>query len=174
MAEAIFSVTPADTAPGPLGLIQSLANTQGADQDVLGARQDAAAWLHAAALLPAESGLSGSEHGALLRLRDSLRDILAAHADDREDADAAERLTRALADGRVVLTIDPASAIGMASAARASYSNLVAAIAVAIAESAIAGSWLRLKACTDCGLAFYDATEASGSSRCAAHSSGSA
>jgi predicted RNA-binding Zn ribbon-like protein len=170
VAEAIFSVTSVDTAPGSLHLIQSLANTRGADQDLLGAREDAAAWFHAAALLPAESGLSGSEHGAVLRLRDSLRDVLAAHAEDRADADAAARLTKALADGRVVLTIDPASAIGLASAARASYSNLVAAIAVAIAESATAGSWLRLKACTadGCGLAFYDAT---GSSRCAAHSS---
>ena len=176
MAEAIFSVTPADgsnAAPGSLRLIQSLANTRGGDQDLLSAREKAAAWLRAAALLPAESGLSGSEHSALLRLRDSLRDVLAAHAGDREDADAAARLTRALADGRVVLTLDPASAIGLASAARASYSNTVAAIAVAIAESATAGSWLRLKACTatGCGLAFYDATEASGSSRCAAHSS---
>jgi predicted RNA-binding Zn ribbon-like protein len=170
VAEAIFSVTSADAAPGPLSLIQSLANTRGADQDLLGAREDATAWLHAAALLPAESGLSGPDHAALLRLRDSLRDVLAAHADDRSDADAAARLTRGLADGRLVLTVDAASAIGLASAARASYSNAVAAVAVAIYDSAAAGSWLRLKACTadGCGLAFYDAT---GSSRCAAHSS---
>jgi predicted RNA-binding Zn ribbon-like protein len=170
VAEAIFSVTSADAAPGPLGLVQSLANTRGAGQDRLGAREDATAWLHAAALLPEESGLSGPDHAALLRLRDSLRDVLAAQAGDREDADAAARLTRALADGRVVLTVDPASAIGVASAARASYSNAVATIAVAIYDSATAGSWLRLKACTadGCGLAFYDATD---SSRCAEHRS---
>ena len=79
--------------------------------------------------------LTGSEHGALLRLRDSLRDVLAARAEHRADADAAARLTRALADGRLVVTVDPAGAAGLASSARATYSNLVAAIAIAVAES---------------------------------------
>src|SRR5207248_1774429 len=68
------------------------------------------------------------------------------------------RLTRALADGRLVLTVDPASAVRLASAARSSYPNLVAAIAVAIAGSAASGTWPRLKACSAprCGQAFYD------------------
>ena len=102
-------------------LLLSFANTaRDPETDLLSTRDEAAAWLAAADLLPAESRLSGSDHSALLRLRDSLRDVLAAHTGGREDADAAARLTRALADGRLVLTVDPASTIGLASAARAS------------------------------------------------------
>ena len=110
-------------------------------QDALAAREQAAAWLQEAGWLPAEAGLSNSEHAALLRLRGAFRDVLAARADGREDAAAAERLTRALAEGRLVVIVDPASTVRLASAARASYPNLVAAIAVAVADAAAAGTW---------------------------------
>ena len=132
-----------DHASGPLRLVQSFADTlrDDPDADLLSTREEAAAWLRGAALLPAKAGLSNSEHAALLRLRESVRDVLAAHADGREDAEAAARLTRALAEGRLVVTVDAASAVRLASAARASYPSVVAAVAVAIAESAAAGTW---------------------------------
>jgi Putative stress-induced transcription regulator len=124
-------------APGGQRLIQSLASTLRPDQDadLLRSREEAAAWLRKAELLPADAGLSNSEHAALLRLRDSIRDVLAARAASRADNDADARLTKALADGRLVLTVGPAGAPRLASAARASYPNLVAAVAIAIAES---------------------------------------
>jgi len=160
-------------APGPLRLVQALANTPRAGQrgDPLGAREDAAGWLLAAGLLPAGSALSNSEHAALLRLRESLGDLLAARTDGRQDDDAAARLTKALADGRVVVTVDPPGTVGLASAARASYSSVVAAVAVAIAESAAVGTWPRLKSCAaaGCGVAFYDDSGSVAATRCAAH-----
>jgi predicted RNA-binding Zn ribbon-like protein len=155
-------------------LLLSFANTaRDPETDLLSTREDAAAWLAAADLLPAESRLGGADHSALLRLRDSLRDVLATHAGGREDA-AAARLTRALADGRLVLTVDPASTVGLASAARASYSNTVALIAVAVAAADAAGTWRRLKACTapGCGQAFYDDSATGAVTRCEAHSDG--
>jgi predicted RNA-binding Zn ribbon-like protein len=122
-------------------------------------------------LLPAEAGLSNSEHAALLRLRESMRDVLAAHTAGREDADAASRLTRALADGRLVLTVDPASTVELASAARASYPNLVAVLAMAVAGSAASGAWLRFKSCSaaHCGQAFYDESASAAARQCSAH-----
>ena len=170
------SATPADSndrAPGPLHLIQPFANTLSADPDVdlLRTREEAAAWLRTAALLPADVGLTNSEHAALLRLRTSIRDVLAAHTDGREDAEAAARLTRALADGRLVLTVDPASTVQLASAARASYPGLVAAFAIAVAGSAASGTWLRLKSCAvpHCGRAFHDDSASSAAARCSMH-----
>jgi len=161
------------SAPGPLSLVQSFANTLSADgdADLLRVREEAATWLRAAGLLPADSGVTGSEHAALLRLRDSIREVLAAHTDGRRDADAAARLTKALADGRLVLTVDSASTVGLASAARASYSSIVAVVAVAIATAAAAGTWLNLKACgaPGCGRAFYDGSASAAADRCAAH-----
>jgi predicted RNA-binding Zn ribbon-like protein len=163
-------------APAPLDLVQSLANTLGADpdQDQLSTREDAAVWLRAAGLLPAQARLGGSDHTALLRLRESLRGVLAAHANGHQDAAAASGLTKALADGRIVVTVDPANGVGLASAARASYSGVVAELAVAIAESASAGTWPRLKSCAvaGCGVAFYDDSAAATATRCAAHAAG--
>ena len=131
--------------PAPLHLIESFAGTLSADPDTdpLRTREAAAGWLRTAGLLPAEAGLTTSEHAALLRLRSSIRDVLDAHADGRPDAEAAARLTKALADGRLVLSVGPASTVRLASAARASYPNLVAVIAIAIAESAASGTWPR-------------------------------
>ena len=110
-------------------------------EDALGSREQAAAWLHAAGWLPAEAGLSNSEYSALLRLRNSVQDTLAAKAGTPKAADAAARLTKALAEGRLVVTAGPDGSVALASAARASYPSVVAAVAVSIAHAAYSGSW---------------------------------
>ena len=66
-------------------MLQSFAATVAAgtdpdNDDVLATRERAIPWLRAQRLMPADAMLTGSEHGALLRLRDALRDALAAHA----------------------------------------------------------------------------------------------
>jgi hypothetical protein len=125
-----------DAGPGRPGLLGSLAATMTADgSDLLGTREEAVPWLRAAGLLPDDAIISGSEHAALLRLRDALRDVFAARAAGVVASDASARLTRALADGRLVVTVSPAGAAVLASSARASYSNAVAAIAIAVAEA---------------------------------------
>jgi Putative stress-induced transcription regulator len=132
-----------DPAPGPLHLVQSLADTLRDDPptDLLSTREEGAAWLRAAGLLAADAGLSNSEYAALVRLRDAVRDVFAAHADGRADAEATARLTRALAEGRLVVMVDPDNTVRLASAARSSYPGIVAAFAVAIADSAATGNW---------------------------------
>jgi predicted RNA-binding Zn ribbon-like protein len=164
---------PGGTAPGPLELVQSFANTLGAvaGGDLLATREQAVPWLRDAGLMPADAVVTGSEHGALLRLRDALRDALAAHAAGSADADAAARVTRGLADGRLVTTITPDGAVKLATAARSVYPSIVAAIAVAIAESDAAGTWPRLAVCQDpdCGTAFYGEPPAR---LCPAHGAG--
>ena len=135
-----------DPAPGPLQLLQSLADTLTADPqaDLLSTREDAAAWLRTAGLLAADAGLSNSEHAALIRLRDAVRDVFAAQAGGRQNAAAAARLTRTLAEGRLVVIVDADGTVRLANAARSSYPGIVAAFAVAIADSAAAGTWPRL------------------------------
>ena len=106
-------------------MLQSFAATVSAapgsdDDDVLATRERAIPWLRAQGLMSADAMLTGSEHGALLRLRDALRDALAAHAsgsifpeiaaetgspleiaaETGSPPEIAARLTRALADGR--------------------------------------------------------------------------
>jgi hypothetical protein len=124
----------ATTASG-LSILQSLAATASQGQDPLASRDDAAEWLHGAGLLPADGALTGSEHAALLRLRDALRDVLAMRSARRPDPDAAGRLSRALADGRLIVAVSPAGSSELVSSARATYSNLVATVAIAVAEA---------------------------------------
>jgi hypothetical protein len=117
-------------------LLGSLAGTVTADgTDLLGTRDEAVPWLRATGLLPEDAVISGSEHGALLRLRDALREVIDARSSGMAAPDAAARLTRALADGRLVVTVSPAGKAVLASSARASYSNTVAAIAIAVAAA---------------------------------------
>jgi hypothetical protein len=118
------------------GLLSSLAGTVTADgADLLGTREDAVPWLRTAGLLLDDAVISNSEHGALLRLRDALREVSDARAAGTAVPDAAARLTRALADGRLVVTVTSGGKAALASSARATYSNLVAAIAIAVAEA---------------------------------------
>jgi predicted RNA-binding Zn ribbon-like protein len=171
----------AGAAPGPLALVQSLANTLGAAPvgDLLATREQAVPWLRGAGLMPADAAITNSEYGALLRLREALRDALASHASGATaastaaggTADAAARLTKGLADGRLVTTITPDGAVKLATAARSVYPSIVAAIAVAIAESAAAGTWPRLWLCQDpdCGRAFYAAAGQQAAAKCPAH-----
>ncbi|HUN38133.1 MAG TPA: ABATE domain-containing protein [Trebonia sp.] len=130
-------------------LLQSFAGTvtAGPDfSDILATRETAIPWLRTAGLIPADALVSGNEHAALLRLRDAVRDAMAAHAADAsgDDSDIAMRLTRALSDGRLVVTIEPGGAVKLATAARSIYPSIVAALAVAIAEADAAGQWLKL------------------------------
>ncbi len=133
----------------PTDLLQSFAGTLTAgpdSSDVLATRETAIPWLRSAGLIPADALVSGNEHAALLRLRDAIRDALAAHATggSGNDSDIAMRLTRALSDGRLVVTIEHSGAVKLATAARSVYPSIVATLAVAIAEADAAGDWLKL------------------------------
>ena len=70
-----------------------------------------------------------------------------------------------------MVIVDPDSTVRLASAARSSYPGIVAAFAVAIADSAAAGTLLHLKCgpAHRCGQAFYDESAAADAGRCLAH-----
>jgi hypothetical protein len=136
---------PADRVDGALALIQAFADTGAAQgADALATREEAVAWLREQGLLAADGGLMNNEYNALVRLRGALRDVLAAQAKGRADADvadAAARLTKGLADGRLVVTVGPAATVELNTAARAAYPTIVASLAVAIARAGAAGRW---------------------------------
>jgi hypothetical protein len=120
-----------------VNLVQSLVGSAGPDGDLLSSREDAVGWLRQNGLLSGENEITNSEHGALLRLREALRDVQAARVAGREDSDAAGRLSRSLADGRLVVTVTSGGSVRLESSARAPYSGAVAAIAIAVAETGV-------------------------------------
>ena len=155
-------------APGSLRLIQALVNTLNAEAslDLLATRAGAAGWLVAAGLVADGSRLTGAEHRALVELREAIRGVLAAHTDRPEDPAAASRLTVALASCRLDLAIDSGGDVRLVSADHDPFRRVIGAVAIAIAEAAVGGTWARLKSCPGhlCGWAFYDRS-ASGQSR---------
>jgi predicted RNA-binding Zn ribbon-like protein len=157
-------------APGSLRLIQALVNTLNAEtgRDLLGTAAEAARWLATARLMPASARLTGAQHGALLELREAIRQVLSGHAEHRDDPEAAGRLTMALACCRLALAVNPAGGVRLVSADHDSFSRVVGEIAMAIAAAAAAGTWGRLKCCPGlrCGWAFYDRSASSRSRWC--------
>ena len=157
-------------APGSLRLVQALVNTLNAetDRDLLGTAAEAARWLKVARLMPADSRLTGAEHRALTELREAIRQVLGGHTDRRHDPEAAGRLTLALAPCRLTLAVDPTGGARLVSADRDPFSRVIGGVAMAIAEAAATGTWVRLKCCPGqrCGWAFYDRSASSRSRWC--------
>ena len=157
-------------APGSLRLIQALVNTQNAEtrRDLLGTAPEAARWLTAAGLLPTGSVVTGAQRAALAELREATRQVLGGHIEGQEDPEAASRLTMALAPSRLTLAVDPAGGMRLVSADHDPFSRVVGAVAAAIAEAAMTGTWARLKCCPGrrCGWAFYDRSASSRSRWC--------
>ncbi|MFF0017248.1 CGNR zinc finger domain-containing protein [Streptomyces sp. NPDC005374] len=136
-------------APGRLGLIQDLVNTlnleSGADAlDTAAGR--------------ARFGLAESEAAGARELRESLRVALLAHAGHPPHR-AVTPLGDLLASAPLLLTF---TADGSAALAPADARPLHSRVAAAVAESLVAGTWSRFKACEapDCHWAYYDRSPA--------------
>ena len=137
-------------APGGLDLVQALVNTvdleSGADSlDTAEGR--------------ARFGIAEGELAGARELRESLRVALLAHAGHPPHR-AVTPLEELLAAAPLVLTV--AASDGSAALAPADPRPLLSRVAVSVAESLIAGTWMRLKACeaADCHWAYYDRSPA--------------
>jgi predicted RNA-binding Zn ribbon-like protein len=144
-------MTERSPAPGGLALVEALVNTldieSGAD-----------------ALDTAEGrtrfAITGDQEAEQARaLRESLRAVLLAHAGHPPHR-AVPPLGDLLTSAPLVVTVDPAD--GSAALVPADAGSLHARVAAAVAESLVAGTWTRLKACeaADCHWAYYDRSPA--------------
>lgn len=157
-------------APGRLRLIQGLVNTLSGHtgDDLLGTPGRAARWLADAGQLPPGYPLAAAERQALIDVREAVRAVLGAHTHGLDDPGAARHLSVALMPARLTVTSGPASGLHLASADQDPFARVIGAIAIAIAEATVAGTWPRLKSCPGyrCGWAFYDRSAAGRSRWC--------
>lgn len=137
-------------APGGLALVESLVNTvdleSGADSlDTAEGRE--------------RFGIAEGELERARELRESLRVALLAHAGHPPHRTVTP-LGELLAAAPLLLTV--AAADGSAALAPADTGPLLSRVAAALAESLVAGTWTRLKACeaVDCHWAYYDRSPA--------------
>lgn len=163
-------------APGSLRLVQALVNTLAVefDRDLLAAPDAAAGWLATAGLW-AGGPLSGGQLAVLTELREACRGVLWAHTERRADPVAAARLATALGSTRLTLTAGPGGDLRLDCADHDPFTRAVGAVATAIAEACVAGTWDRLKSCPGhlCGWAFYDRSPAARSRWCSMQLCGS-
>lgn len=137
-------------APGGLALVQSLVNTLDLESgaDSLDAAEGRARF-----------GLAEGEAADARELRESLRVALLAHAGHPPHR-AVTPLGELLASAPLLLTV--AASDGSAALAAVDERPLLSRVAAAVAESLVAGTWERLKACeaVDCHWAYYDRSPA--------------
>jgi predicted RNA-binding Zn ribbon-like protein len=148
--------------------VQALVNTlsRHTREDLLAAPAAAARWLAAAGIFPSGATLTRPQHAVLVELREAIRAVLETHTNRRDSPEAAARLSTVLLTSRLTVTAGPAGGPRLVCADHDPFSRAIGAVAVAIAEAGMAGTWQRLKSCPGyrCGWAFYDRS-ASGSSR---------
>lgn len=137
-------------APGGLALIESLVNTLDIETgaDALDTHDGMA-----------RLGLAPDELPAARDLREALRTALLAHA-GRPPYREAPPLGALLAAAPLYVTVDERD--GSARLAPGAGAPLPSRIAAAVAESLVAGTWSRLKACeaVTCHWAYYDRSPA--------------
>jgi len=181
--------------------VQTLVNTLALEfeRDLLATPADADAWLTAAGLWtpasladaagsanpasptgpadPVSPGLplTGAQHGLLTELREACRGVLWSHTDRRPDPAAGARLATALGCCRLTLAAGPDGQLRLVCADQDPFTRAVGAVATAIAEASVAGTWPRLKSCPGhlCGWAFYDRSPAARSRWCSMQVCGS-
>jgi predicted RNA-binding Zn ribbon-like protein len=161
-------------APGRLALLQEFVNSvelpDGIDE--LATTAAATRWLtahHTVLTRP----LAEKERRRLVDVREGLRTVLMAHAGAHVGSDVTTSLTRQLNGAvlRPVISENGASLAGPSTG----VASLLSALAAAIVEATVAGTWQRLKVCRDdtCRWAFYDASKNGRGAWCSMRSCGS-
>jgi predicted RNA-binding Zn ribbon-like protein len=144
-------------APDDLRLVQLFVNTTDHEgsRELLASTGALRGWLVERGLLSTSARVTRADLARATSLRETLRSFLAANNDQREDAAAAEELNRAAERARIELRAGRKGTAEIRVGAGGVDGALGSVVAAAL-EAMLDGRWLRLKACRNCGFAFYD------------------
>jgi predicted RNA-binding Zn ribbon-like protein len=156
-----------EQAPDGLRLVQRYLNTWNhefpREWDRLGSGQKATRWLASAGLIPRGEQVSDGEAEWLRAVREAFKTIV------RREVNAMRSATRVVADaadGCVKVVFGPDGGTTLEAAAGGT-AGVIARLLIPIHESQLTGQWQRLKACRQCGWAFYDRSKNRSSAWCA-------
>ena len=146
-------------APGRLELLQRFLNTHNhelpADWDRLGTANKAREWLRAKGLVGASVRISAADATRLRELREAIRALLVANAHGTTDPRAAKYVREMSRTASLAVEVDDHGRTTLV-AQKAGIDGAVATLLGILHESQLAGEWLRLKGCRQCGYAFFD------------------
>ncbi|SMC66689.1 CGNR zinc finger domain-containing protein [Kibdelosporangium aridum] len=171
---------PANQAPDTLELVRKFVNTDDIynGRDELGNEGSATAWLAKSGVLNGDRPITDDDLTALHDLRDTLRALAAANATGeqapREVVDAFNRLSAPHA-ASVCLDVAHGSLVGFLRADDDGAGGAIAALAAAVHQAVLTGTWTRLKSCanSECRWLFYDESRSRTARWCSMRACGS-
>jgi predicted RNA-binding Zn ribbon-like protein len=136
-------------APQPLRLVQLFVNTTDHEhsRELLGSPQQVRAWLAEHVHDPGRVGPAGAERARALR--EALRELLRGSS-----RSARTPVEEAAQRARLTIALDPPKLVPQAAGLDHALGEIVAVAYEAMRNE----SWSRLKACRNCGYAFWDAS----------------
>ncbi len=157
-------------APGRLELLQRFINTWNqdlpADRDRLASPQSAQVWLREEQLIAGEAGISAADAARLRTLREAFRSLILAHVTGQRDTRSIPTVLAAATVATLVITIDGDGRTRL-EARQAGVDGAVATLMGIVHEAQLSGDWVRLKACRQCGYAFFDLSKNRSATWCA-------
>jgi predicted RNA-binding Zn ribbon-like protein len=157
-------------APGRLETLQRFVNTYNKDfppeWDRLGTPAKARAWLLRKRLVAPPVRITYVDVVRLRELREAVRALIAASHGSAMSRDALEALRREGAGVRLRVRFGPSGATELEPVGRGADAA-VATIMDILHEAQITGVWPRLKACRECGYAFFDRSKNRSAAWCA-------
>jgi predicted RNA-binding Zn ribbon-like protein len=146
-----------NAAPDELRLVQLFVNTSDEEhsRELLDSPQGLRDWLAEQGVLGSTARVMRADLTRALRLREALHALLHANNDRPANAAAADELNRAARRGRIELRATPSGSAELAVGA-VGVDGALARITATAMEAMLDGRWSRLKACRNCGFAFYD------------------
>jgi predicted RNA-binding Zn ribbon-like protein len=158
-------------APGRLALLQRFINSYNhdfpPDWDRLGNAPKAQAWLLRKRLLAPGVRMSGADAARLRELREALRALAIANNGGRTPTEPAAVVIRTTSSAaRLGIAID-GSGRTMLEPIRRDVDGAVARLLGILHEAQLTGEWSRVKACRQCGYAFFDRSKNRSATWCA-------
>jgi predicted RNA-binding Zn ribbon-like protein len=155
-----------NAAPEPLRLVQLFVNTSDHEhtRELLPTAEALGAWLEEHSLAPRDDLVEADLRRAV-DLREALRSLLQANNGIAVEPGVIATVNHAARAAAIGVELDAAGKLRIEPHGRGADGSLGGILSVAIAAM-LDGSWPRLKACRNCGFAFYDYSKNRSASWC--------
>jgi predicted RNA-binding Zn ribbon-like protein len=157
-------------APGRLELLQRFVNSHNHDfpreWDRIGTREKAQTWLRQKGLVAPGDRVSDVDVARLRELREAIRELAIANQGGEPAPGATDILRRASGAAELVVAIDDTGRTAL-EPTRRGVDGAVATLLGILHEAQLTGHWSRLKACRQCGYAFFDRSKNRSAAWCA-------
>src|SRR5215216_4940680 len=157
-------------APGRLELLQRFINSHNHDfpreWDRLGTPERAQAWLRHTRLVGPDVRISAGDAARLCELREAIRALTIANQAGQPDPASLGLLRKVSRTARLRVAVDDRGRTVL-EPGRPGVDGAVATLLGILHEAQLTGQWRRLKACRECGYAFFDRSRNRSAAWCA-------